>query len=143
MALIEGRDPPGHPPFAGESMAHLVAAHLNTPPPRRTYKRDRKGRFAPTGSSRVKRARRKINRRRPRYVRGSLGKTVRVGRVGPGGEYAGVHVGAKLRTRKRAEYCVGVSAGKVSPRRTDRQGGCCQRVMARRDAQPLRHQRCD
>jgi hypothetical protein len=43
-------------------------------------------------------------------VRGSLGKTVRVGRVGPGGEYAGVHVGAKLRTRRRGEYFVGVSA---------------------------------
>jgi hypothetical protein len=56
---------------------------------------------------------RKINRRRPRYVRGSLGKTIRAGRVGPGGEYAGVHVGAQLRTRKgRAEYYVGVSAGR-------------------------------
>jgi hypothetical protein len=51
---------------------------------RRTYKRDRRGRFASTGSTRVKRVRRKINRRRPRYVRGSLGKTLRVGRVGPG-----------------------------------------------------------
>jgi hypothetical protein len=37
---------------------------------------------------------RKISRRRPRYVRGSLGKTVRLGRVGPGGEYAGIYVGA-------------------------------------------------
>ena len=44
---------------------------------RRTYKRDRSGRFASTGSTRVKRIRRKINRRRPRYVRGSLGKTLR------------------------------------------------------------------
>jgi hypothetical protein len=36
--------------------------------------------------------------------------TVRVGRVGPGGEYAGVHAGVKLRSRKRgAEYYVGVS----------------------------------
>ena len=76
---------------------------------RRTYKR---GRFAPTGSTRVKRTARKINRRRPRYVRGSLGKTMRVGRVGPGGEYAGVHVGAKLRTRRRGEYYGGVSAGR-------------------------------
>jgi hypothetical protein len=49
---------------------------------RRTYKRDRRGRFASAGSSRIKRAGRKINRRRPRYVRGSLGKTLRVGRVG-------------------------------------------------------------
>jgi integrase len=61
---------------------------------RRTYKRDRRGRFASTGSTRVKRITPKVNRRRPRYVRGSLGKTLRVGRVGPGGEYAGVHVGA-------------------------------------------------
>jgi hypothetical protein len=80
---------------------------------KRTYKRDRRGRFAPTGSSRVKRVGRKVKSRRPRYVRGSVGKTVRVGRVGPGGEYAGVHVGAKLRTRKRrAEYYVGLSAGR-------------------------------
>ena len=49
---------------------------------RRTYKRDRRGRFASTGSTRVKRVGRKINRRRPRYVRGSFGKTVRLGRVG-------------------------------------------------------------
>jgi hypothetical protein len=83
---------------------------------RRTYKRDRRGRFASTGSTRVKRIRRKINRRRPRYVRGSLGKTLRVGRVGPGGEYAGIHVGAQLRSRKRrAEYYVGVSAGRRIP----------------------------
>jgi len=79
---------------------------------RRTYKRDRRGRFASTGSTRVKRIRRKINRRRPQYVRGSIGKTLRVGRVGPGGEYAGVHVGAKLRTKRRGEYYVGVSAGR-------------------------------
>jgi hypothetical protein len=79
---------------------------------RRTYKRDRRGRFASTGSTRVKRIRRKINRRRPRYVRGSLGKTLRVGRVSPGDEYAGVHVGAKLRTKRRGEYYVGVSAGR-------------------------------
>ncbi|HYY00867.1 MAG TPA: hypothetical protein VE908_15185 [Mycobacterium sp.] len=79
---------------------------------KRTYKRDRRGRFAATGSTRVKRIGGKIGRRRPRYVRGSVGKTVRVGRVGPGGEYAGIHAGVKLRTRKRAEYYVGVSAGK-------------------------------
>jgi hypothetical protein len=65
-----------------------------------------------TGSSHVGRIGRKINRRRPRYVYGSLGKTLRVGRVGPGGEYAGVHVGAKLRTKRRGEYYVGVSAGR-------------------------------
>ena len=80
---------------------------------RRVYKRDKRGRFAPTGSSRVSRIGRTINRRHPRYVRGSLGKTIRVGRVGPGGEYAGIHVGAQLRSRKRrAEYYVGVSAGR-------------------------------
>lgn len=56
--------------------------------------------------------RHKINRRAD-HVRGSVGKTVRVGQVGPGGEYAGIHVGAQLRTRKRrTEYYVGVSAGK-------------------------------
>jgi hypothetical protein len=37
---------------------------------------------------------------------------LRVGRVGPRGEYAGVHVGAKLSTRRRGEYYVGVSAGR-------------------------------
>ena len=79
---------------------------------RRTYKRDRRGRFAPTGGSRAKRIGQKINRKRPRYVRGSIGKTVRVGRVGPGGEYAGIHVGARLRGPKRGEYYVGVSAGR-------------------------------
>jgi hypothetical protein len=80
---------------------------------RRTYKRDRRGRFASTGRTRVRRIGRKISRRRPRYVRGSIGKTVRVGRVGPGGEYTGIHVGAQLRSRKRrAEYYVGVSAGR-------------------------------
>ena len=80
---------------------------------RRTYKRDKRGRFASTGSSRVKRVGRKLNRSRPRYVRGSVGRTVRVGRVGPGGEYAGIYVGAQLRSRKRrTEYYIGVSAGR-------------------------------
>ena len=79
---------------------------------KRTYKRDKRGRFASTGTTRVKRVGRTISRRRPRYVRGSVGKTVRVGRVGPGGEYAGIHAGVKLRTRRRAEYYVGVSAGR-------------------------------
>jgi hypothetical protein len=37
-------------------------------------------------------------------------KTLRVGRVGPRGEYPGVHVGAKLRTKRRGEYYFGVSA---------------------------------
>jgi hypothetical protein len=83
---------------------------------RRTYKRDKRGRFAPTGSSRARRIGRTINRRRPHYVRGSFGKTVRLGRVGPGGEYAGIHVGAQLRSRKRrTEYYVGLSAGRKIP----------------------------
>jgi hypothetical protein len=83
---------------------------------RRRYKRDKRGRFASTGNTRVKRVGSKINRRRPRYVRGSLGKTVRLGRVGPGGEYAGIHVGAQLRSRKRrTEYYLGVSAGRKVP----------------------------
>lgn len=89
----------------GESCGSLMAK-------RRIYKRDRRGRFAPTGSSRARRTSSTIKRRRPRYVRGSLGNTVRIGRVGPGGEYAGVHMGAKLRTKRRAEYYVGVSAGR-------------------------------
>jgi hypothetical protein len=42
----------------------------------------------------------------------TLARTVRAGRVGPGGEYAGVHVGTKLRTKRRGEYYVGVSAGR-------------------------------
>jgi len=70
---------------------------------RRTYKRDRRDRFASTGRTRVNRIRRKVSRRRPRYVQGSLGQTVRVGRVGSGGEYAGIHVGAKLRTKLRGQ----------------------------------------
>ena len=40
---------------------------------RRTYKRGKRGkrgRFASTGSPRMRRVGRKINRRRPRYVRG-------------------------------------------------------------------------
>jgi hypothetical protein len=44
-------------------------------------------------------------------LRGSLGQTLRVGRVGPEGEYAGVHVGAKLRTKRWGEYYIGLSAG--------------------------------
>jgi hypothetical protein len=80
---------------------------------KRHYRRDRRGRFASTGSSRVKRVGKKLNRKRPRYIRGSAAKNVRVGRVGPGGEYAGVHAGVKLRSRKRGgEYYLGVSAGK-------------------------------
>jgi hypothetical protein len=80
---------------------------------RRRYKRDKRGRFAPTGSTRVKRAGTKLNRRRPRYVRGSFGKTVRLGRVGPGGEYAGIHVGAQFRSpKRRTDYYVGLSAGR-------------------------------
>jgi hypothetical protein len=67
----------------------------------------------PSAAPESRRVGRKNNRRRPRYVRGSLGKTVRLGRIGPGGKYAGIHVGAHLRSRKRrTEYYVGVSAGR-------------------------------
>lgn len=80
---------------------------------KRNYKRDSKGRFASTGRSRVKRTGKKINRKRPRYVRGSAGSTVRLGRVGPGREYYGVSAGVKVRSRKHgAEYYVGVAAGR-------------------------------
>jgi hypothetical protein len=79
---------------------------------RRIYKRDRRGRFASAGSSSARRISSKIKRRRPRYVRGSLGNTLRVGRIGPSGEYVGVHVGAKLRAKRSGEYYVGVSAGR-------------------------------
>jgi hypothetical protein len=68
---------------------------------RRVYKRDREGRFASTGSSRVKRVGRKVKSRRPRYVRGSVGSTVKLGRVGPGREYYGFSSGAKLRPQAR------------------------------------------
>ena len=67
----------------------------------------------PPAAPESRRVGRKIDRRRSRYVRASLGKTVRRGRVGPGGEYAGIHVGAQLRIRKRRkEHYVGVSAGR-------------------------------
>ena len=64
---------------------------------RRRYKRDKRGRFAPTGNNCVKRAGGQQDQPAS-AVRGSLGKTVRLGRVGPGGEYAGIHVGAQLRS---------------------------------------------
>ena len=83
---------------------------------KRRYRRDKRGRFASTGSSRVKRLGRKVKSRRPRYMRGSVGSTVKLGRVGPGREYYGFSAGAKLRTRKRrAEYYVGVTAGRKIP----------------------------
>lgn len=80
---------------------------------KRRYKRDRRGRFTANGSSHAKRVSKKLNRKRPRYIRGSAAKTVRVGRVGPGGEYTGIHVGARLHGRQSGgEYYIGVSAGK-------------------------------
>ena len=83
---------------------------------RRVYKRDKRARFAPTGSTRVRRIARKVNHRRPHYVRGSLGKTVRFGRAVPGGEDAGVHVGTKLRTKRRASTTSAFQpAGKSQP----------------------------
>lgn len=72
---------------------------------RRNIKRDRRGRFAPTGSrsSRVKRA-------VPTKV---VSRKVSAGRVGPGGEYAGVRAGVELKPKRgRSRYYVGVSAGR-------------------------------
>jgi hypothetical protein len=80
---------------------------------RRTNKRDKRSRFASTGSSRISRVGRKISRSRPRCVCASVACTIRLGAVGPGVIYERVHVGAQLRSRKRrAEYYVGVSAGR-------------------------------
>jgi hypothetical protein len=46
-------------------------------------------------------------------VRGSIRQNVGVGRVGPGGQYAGFRAGLELKPRKgRARYYVGVSAGR-------------------------------
>jgi hypothetical protein len=74
---------------------------------RRNIKRDKRGRFASTASrsTRVKRA------VPSRVVKGT--RKVRVGRVGPGGEYAGVRLGLELKPRHgRARYYVGASAGR-------------------------------
>lgn len=72
---------------------------------RRTYKRNRKGQFAKTGSrpARLKRA-------VPTEV---VSRKVSAGRVGPGGEYVGVRAGIELKPkRSRSRYYVGVSAGR-------------------------------
>jgi hypothetical protein len=72
----------------------------------RSYKRDAKGRFAASRSTKVKRA------IPTKVVRGSIRRNVRVGKVGPGGSYTGVKAGAELRPRKGStRYYVGVSAG--------------------------------
>jgi len=76
---------------------------------RRNYKRDRKGRFAST-ASRAARVKRSLP---TRVVRGSARQHVRVGRVGPGGQYAVFRAGVELKPRKgSARYYVGVSAGR-------------------------------
>jgi len=72
---------------------------------KRSFKRDRRGRFAKTGSraTRVKNA----------VPTKAVSRKVRAGRVGPGGEYFGVRAGIELKPRKgRARYYVGVSAGR-------------------------------
>lgn len=75
----------------------------------RSYKRDSRGRFA-SKSSRSARVKRKLP---TRVVGGSVRRNVRVGRVGPGGQYAGVKAGVELKPRKgSARYYVGVSAGR-------------------------------
>lgn len=74
---------------------------------KRVYKRNAKGQFASTASrsARVKRV------LPTKVVAGS--RRVRVGRVGPGGEYVGIRAGAEFKPRKgNARYYVGVSAGR-------------------------------
>lgn len=74
---------------------------------KRAFKRDKRGRFAKTAS----RSTRAKNAVPSLVVAGS--RRVRVGRVGPGGEYAGIRAGIELKPRKgRARYYVGVSAGR-------------------------------
>lgn len=82
---------------------------------RRNIKRDRRGRFAPTGSrsSRVKRAvPTKVDSRK-----------VSGGRVGPGGgEYVGVRAGIELKPKRgRTRYYVASAPDAAS--RTERSGG--------------------
>lgn len=75
----------------------------------RRYKRDSKGRFAAKGS-RSARAKRSLP---TRVVAGSARRNVRVGRVGPGGQYAGIRAGVELKPpRGKARYYVGVTAGR-------------------------------
>lgn len=71
----------------------------------RVQKRDAKGRFAASRSTKAKRA-------VPRYRRGSIGRNVRLGQVGPGGTYTGVKVGAEFKPKRgRVRVYAGVSAG--------------------------------
>jgi hypothetical protein len=72
---------------------------------RRNIKRDKRGRFAKTGSrtTRVKRA-------VPSKI---VSRKVSAGRVGPGGEYVGVRAGIELKPKRgRSRYYVGVTAGR-------------------------------
>lgn len=72
---------------------------------RRNIKRDRRGRFAATGSRSVK-----VKRAVPTKI---VARKVSAGRVGPGGEYVGVRAGIELKPKRgRARYYVGVSAGR-------------------------------
>lgn len=76
----------------------------------RNYRRNAKGQFA-SKSSRSARVKRSLP---TRVVAGSARRNVRVGRVGPGGQYAGIKAGVELKPRKgsSARYYVGVSAGR-------------------------------
>ncbi len=80
---------------------------------KRTYKRNRKGQFASTASRSTR-----VKRSLPtRVVSGSARQNVRVGRVGPGGQYAGIKAGVELKPRKgNARYYVGVTAGRKMSR---------------------------
>jgi hypothetical protein len=74
---------------------------------RRNQRRDKQGRFASSASRSTQ-----VKRAVPsRVVKGT--RKVRVGRVGPGGAYAGVRLGVELKPRRgRARYYVGASAGR-------------------------------
>lgn len=89
---------------AGHGPSLAVSRRSHRMAKRRNYKRDRRGRFAPTASrsSRVKRA-------VPTKV---VSRKMSAGRVGPGAEYVGVRAGIELKPkRRRSRYYVGVTAG--------------------------------
>lgn len=72
---------------------------------RRNIKRDKRDRFAKTGSRSAP-----IMRAVPTKV---LSRKVSAGRAGPGGEYVGVRAGVKSRPKRdRSCYYVGDSAGR-------------------------------
>lgn len=76
---------------------------------KRTYKRNRKGQFA-SAASRSTRVKRTLP---TRVVAGSARQNLKVGRLGPGGQFAGIKAGVELKPRKgNARYFVGVTAGR-------------------------------